>query len=412
MKTHEQFISEISKINDNIIVIGKYIKSTEYILVKCKKCGHEWKTKPYSLLSGKSCPVCGSKHSILNNTGKTHLKTQKEFEEQLKCINKDIKVIGKYNNTHSDIKCMCTYCGNIWNAKPYSLLQGHGCPRCAKSGTSFMEQFIRFSFNRALGEQEVLSRDRKTIGMELDIFIPSKRIAIEPGNWFLHKKIIERDKLKRNRCRDKGIKLITIYDKFPINETVPFENDCIVFNDDYNKADHSEIKKLVLKLFEITNIKKTFIIDEWNIIENLAYDNARANNHDDFINRMSTINPTIKILEKYKNANKRIKVKCNVCGNEWNAVPANLLSGDGCKKCGVKLAHQNVIKDQKDFVDEVKKANPDIEIIGTYTSRHNTVKAKCKICGQIWEPIASSLLRGSNHKGWKTIHKKLKDNVK
>ena len=46
MKTHEQFISEISKINDNIIVIGKYIKSTEYILVKCKKCGHEWKTKP------------------------------------------------------------------------------------------------------------------------------------------------------------------------------------------------------------------------------------------------------------------------------------------------------------------------------------------------------------------------------
>ena len=49
--------------------------------------------------------------------------------------------------------------------------------------------------------------------------------------------------------------------------------------------------------------------------------------------------------------------------------------------------------------------NPDVEIIGNYTGRHNRILARCRICGYKWEPRASSLLRGSNHKGWKTLHK-------
>ena len=55
-----------------------------------------------------------------------------------------------------------------------------------------MEQFIRLSFINALSEKDVISRDRKLIGMEIDILIPKLRIAIEPGNWFLHKKSIKR----------------------------------------------------------------------------------------------------------------------------------------------------------------------------------------------------------------------------
>ena len=81
--------------------------------------------------------------------------------------------------------------------------------------------------------------------MELDILIPELKIAIEPGNWLLHKKYLDRDKMRREKCSEIGIKLITIYDKFPINEKNPFSSNCIVFNDDYNKADHSEIRNLV-----------------------------------------------------------------------------------------------------------------------------------------------------------------------
>ena len=47
----------------------------------------------------------------------------------------------------------------------------------------------------------------------------------------------------------------------------------------------------------------------------------------------------------------------------------------------------------------------DIELIGEYTGRHNSIKVRCKICGYEWEPRFSSLLRGSSHKNAKTMHK-------
>ena len=51
-----------------------------------------------------------------------------------------------------------------------------------------MEQFIFLSFCNIIGEENVISRDKKTIGMELDIVVPQYNIAVEPGNWFLHKR--------------------------------------------------------------------------------------------------------------------------------------------------------------------------------------------------------------------------------
>ena len=85
-----------------------------------------------------------------------------------------------------------------------------------------------------------------------------------------------------------------------------------------------------------------------------------------------------------------------------------MLSGDGCRKCGTKKAHEKVMKNTEWIKNELKKIESDVEIIGEYRGRHNPIKARCKICGYEWEPMASSLLRGANHKGSKTIHNSLK----
>ncbi len=404
-KTHEQFINEIKIRNNKVEIIGKYNGAHDYIKVKCKRCGNEWEAKAYSLLSGRACPKCKTIRGVKNNKGKTKKKTHEEFVKELNRINNLIQVKSKYISHHDSIECVCKRCGNKWETKAYSLLQGHGCPRCAKSGTSFMEQFIRLSFIKALSEKDVVSRDRKIIGMELDIVIPKLKIAFEPGNWQLHKKVLERDREKRLKCSKKGIKLITIYDKFPKNEVPPFDINCIVNENDYNKADRSEIKELINKLFSICKLKNNFSENDWNEIEKQSYLLSKAKTHEDFKKEMAIIHPNIKIIGKYKNANKRILVKCNLCGYEWNGVPANMISGDGCRRCGTKKAHKKVMKDTKWIKKELEKINSDVEIVGQYNGRHNRIKAKCKICGYEWNPIVSSLLRGSNHKGSKTIHK-------
>lgn len=404
-KTHEQFTKELKEKNNKVTLIGRYTKATDYVLVKCNRCGYEWKTKAYSLLYGRACPKCKTIRGIENNKGKTRKKTHEEFTKELKKIDDSIIIKSKYIGHHDFLKCVCNRCGNIWEAKAYSLLQGHGCPRCAKSGTSFMEQFIRLAFIKKLSEIDVISRDRKTIGMELDILIPKLNIAIEPGNWFLHKKSILRDSKKRNKCAEKGIKLITIYDKFPVNEDKPFLDNCIVFNEDYNKADHSEIIKLVKELFSMSKLKCDFSKNEWNEIETKAYELSKSKTHEQFVDEMNKIHPEITVIDRYENSNKRIKVRCNKCGYEWNGVPSNMLSGDGCRKCGTIKAHQKFINGDRIIKNELKKKNPNVEVIGKYTGRHNPIKVKCRICGYEWEPVYSSLLRGSSHKSSKTMHK-------
>lgn len=258
-----------------------------------------------------------------------------------------------------------------------------------------------------LGEKNVISRDKILIGYEIDIYIPKYKIAFEPGNWNLHKKHIARDELKRNKCQEKGIRLITIYDKYPQNKPAPFSDNCFIFTDDLNKADHSIITNLVYQLFEIIGITYIFTKKELSDIETIAYENALSRTHEDFVLELKKIHPNIEVLGKYENSNKRILVKCKTCGFQWNGVPANMLAGDGCRKCGTKEAHKKFIKSQEHFVAEIAKVNPDVEIIGKYTGRHSRITAKCKICGYIWEPIAASLLRGSSHKNAKSMHKNI-----
>lgn len=46
------------------------------------------------------------------------------------------------------------------------------------------------------------------------------------------------------------------------------------------------------------------------------------------------------------------------------------------------------------FKDVMAIVAPNIEILGTYTTGHNTIRCKCKIDGYEWYPLAGNLLRG------------------
>lgn len=249
------------------------------------------------------------------------------------------------------------------------------------------------SFCNIIGEENVISRDKKTIGMELDIVVPQYNIAVEPGNWFLHKRYLSRDTKKRTCCKEKGYRLITVYDKYPKGEKPPFDYDCYVYSEDLNKADHSIIKELVISILNTIGI----IFDEseidWTYIEKTAYENARAKTHEVFVREMRTKMPTIEVIGRYVNANRRIKVKCKQCGFEWNAVPANILRGDGCRKCGARVRGSKERRKQEDFENELKKANPTVNVVGTYLSRHKPIEVQCLKCGNVWNATPSSLLR-------------------
>lgn len=57
-KSHEEYISQVNKVNCMIKVLGKYINEYTKISHQCLKCNYIWDASPSNILSGKGCPVC------------------------------------------------------------------------------------------------------------------------------------------------------------------------------------------------------------------------------------------------------------------------------------------------------------------------------------------------------------------
>lgn len=379
--SHEVFIERLNQINPHIIVLDQYVTSQHALAVRCELCQYEWMVKPNTLLNGIGCANCAGLKK----------KTTNEFIEALRKINPTIDVLGEYTGNRACIKVKCQTCGHIWSPTGKALLNGRGCPQCSKAGTSFMEQFILAACKKVLGDDAVISRDRETLDIELDIYIPSKALAIEPGSWFWHENTFVGDIEKRSRAKAKGIRIITVYDSFPVTEKVPFPTDCYVFDGQLNEPGFSRLKTLTTELLKI--IDETFSPSEefWNEIIESAHKGSSRLSHEEFVKVIGKITPSIEITGHYTANKARIPVKCRACGYEWSTTPAMLLKGSGCISCaGLKK------KTTAEFAEQLAKISPSIEVQGEYYNTSTKIKVRNKICGHSWYATPRSLLGGSN----------------
>ena len=69
-------------------------------------------------------------------------KTNNEFIKELKLINPEITVIGKYIGALTKIEVQHT-CGYKWSSIPSNLLKGNSCPKCFGTIIKTTEQFIK-----------------------------------------------------------------------------------------------------------------------------------------------------------------------------------------------------------------------------------------------------------------------------
>ncbi len=134
-KTHTEFVKEMKIINPEITVISEYVNSRTKIEIQ-HSCGYEWKARPSDLLKGTSCPKCSK-----IKTSKKLTKTTEQFVKELKIINPEITVIGEYINAQTKIEVQHS-CGHQWKATPNSLLRGTSCPKCFGRFKKGTEQFI------------------------------------------------------------------------------------------------------------------------------------------------------------------------------------------------------------------------------------------------------------------------------
>lgn len=111
--------------------------------------------------------------------------------------------------------------------------------------------------------------------------------------------------------------------------------------------------------------------------------------HEEYVKEVLEINPNIIVVDEYNGANTKILHRCKIDGYEWYATPSNILKCIGCPKCSGKNK-----KTQNEYVIEVAKVNPNIEVLGEYVNNNIKILHRCTIDNYEWMASPHNILRG------------------
>lgn len=220
---HDEFIKRANIVHSNFYDYSKtvYVNMNSYITIVCPVHG-DFQHTPSNHLGGSGCRKC--RYEKLSDLKRY---TTSDFIEKAKIVHSDYyKYNGvEYIDSYTAVRIKCPEHG-VFYQMPYVHLSGSGCIKCS-AHKSNEEDIIRKYINELGFDTCERYRPKWMKGLELDIYVPDKKLAIEYcGSVFHHsskgphlgnflnatskKKSYHYDKWKL--CRSNGVRLITIYD--------------------------------------------------------------------------------------------------------------------------------------------------------------------------------------------------------
>lgn len=179
-----------------------YTGSDSKLLTMCSK-GHKYMTSWHNWNSGRRCSKC--------NGGL--VKDKVDVEDILQ--NEGYTLVSEYINSNIPIICRCPN-GHMYSVYlPNFIFKNSRCTICSGAGSSAGESILR-TFLFGLGIEFECNNRTLIKPYELDIVIPSKKIAIEYCGLYWHSELSGKDKNyhlnKLEMCNKIGYDLITIFE--------------------------------------------------------------------------------------------------------------------------------------------------------------------------------------------------------
>ena len=197
--------------NDGLTPLDIMPNSNKKVWWKCSK-GHEWQARIEHRNNGVGCPYCSGRYAV---KGENDLETvnptlAKEWNHEK---NGDLSPENFTASSGQKVWWKCTK-GHEWQAAIANRNKGRGCPVCnSERQTSFPEYAIVYYLKKY--GLDVMHSYRGQ-GYELDIYIPSKKTAIEYDGYFWHKNKTKKDLEKNLKCQKDEIKLYRIREGLPL----------------------------------------------------------------------------------------------------------------------------------------------------------------------------------------------------
>ena len=205
----------------------EYINNTSQITYTCKVCREVKTMRSLHLERGHSCRRC--KNSLNGYLRRIKYKEQKrrlkKLNLQLGLSKKDYKL--RYFNKESELPYVCKVCAFNFVTRSDSVLNcGYKCPNCYPrydNSKSKKEYEVLKYLKRLLKEVEISHSNRSLIyPLEVDFYIPEKKLAIEFNGVYWHSdKVIDEKSyhvVKREKVEAKGVSLLTIWEDQWVNK--------------------------------------------------------------------------------------------------------------------------------------------------------------------------------------------------
>jgi Zn finger protein HypA/HybF involved in hydrogenase expression len=328
-------------------------KSNASVFWKCHKCGHKYKAKISNRTIGRGCPCCAGKIAVpgINDLVTTHPQLAAEWHPTK---NGDLVPEAVTFGRAKKVWWRCPK-GHEYQATVNHRSSGTNCPIC-NSGrqTSFAEQatfyYIKKAFPDAISRYKEIFKN----GMELDIYIPSKKLAIEYDGEAWHKADkLEREIKKYKVCQENGIKLLRLKEKMT-DETRYTADECLGLEG--NMYEHNQLEKVIRFLLDKidpeTNMwtRKNPLAFHSPVDINIKRDEMEIRSYMTDIKSGSlgelfpeiakewhpTKNGTLTPFEVFPYSDIKAYWKCPNCQKEYQATIGHRSSGTGCPKCGIE----------------------------------------------------------------------------
>ncbi len=321
---------------------------------RCPK-GHSFKQPIHKRTSRKlSCPVCTGHLTVsgINDFATLFPEVAKEWHPTK---NGDLKPSDFSKKNGRRVWWQCQY-GHEWEQSIKERANGLGCPFCSSRRlTSFSEQAIFYYVKKLYPDAVNRYKDIFDNGMELDIYIPSIKFAIEfdGGYWHkgedAHKKEIE----KYSICQSNGITLHRV--KESNDESWDDVADAIYYvNEKANRRNYRELASVITVILDYLNVNSNLLTSkDWINHRLVSVDIDR--DYNEIKNYLTPISNSLyeqrpDLIEEWNyekngnldprqfslNSNDVVWWKCKICGHEWKT-SINQRGGKratGCPECG------------------------------------------------------------------------------
>ncbi len=416
--------------NININPYNFSVKSSKKVWWLCPICGYEWQAPISSRTAGYGCSRCGTTKSverrkklIIEQNGSLQIKNPTLSNEWDYDANYPLKPSDVSPNSHQQAWWICAKCGNKWFAQIKSRNYGTGCPVCAlekkktikkqpvekskrkvvkgkNRQTSFPEQAIYFYIKQKYTDTYNRYLEIFNNGMELDIYIPSKKIGIEYDGiaWHSSDKTHEREKIKYEICRTLGIKLIRIKESNEYKGNINDVCDILL----YTQNSLNETIKQLIPFIDITSnidVKRDEIKIKEQYLTELKKNSLAARFPELLKQWHETKNGNLKPEFFSIHSSQKIWWKCDK-GHVWQSEISSRVSGNGCPYCSGRIAETGM----NDFatlypalaLEWCYEENGDLNPYTLKSGSNKLVFWQCSKCAHKWKARVEQRVKGKN----------------